>query len=173
MKNPKSERISSRMFWQTGAIIFLAVALGIVVNEIRSDRLPLVADWSVEAQLNVESGQNITISLDRAKGSFFSQKAVFLDSRPPEHYELGHIQGARNLPWEGVERYFDTVMADIPQDVLIITYCDGISCTWSKDLALELFFRGYDNVRVLVNGWSLWVEHQLPIDKGTVTSLER
>jgi len=85
MKNVKSERISSRIFWQTGAIIILAVALGIVVNEIRSDRLPLVADWSVEAQLNVESGQNITISLDGAKDNFFSKKAVFLDSRPPEH----------------------------------------------------------------------------------------
>jgi len=164
MENIKSERISSKMFWQTGAIIFIAVALGFVVNEIRSDRLPLVADWSVETQLNIESEQNITISLDEAKDKFFSKKAMFLDSRPSEHYELGHIQGAYNLPWKGVERYFDNVMADIPQDTLIIVYCDGISCTWSKDLALDLLFRGYENVRVLINGWSLWVEHQLPID---------
>jgi len=158
--------IGSRMFRQAGAVVLLAVTIGVLVNQIRSDRLTLVADWSPEARLTLESGESMMISLEEARESFFSQKVVFLDARPPELYQEGHIQSARNLPWEAVEEYFDAIMTNIPQDSLIITYCNGVNCSLSKDLALELFYRGYENVRVLVNGWSLWVEHQLPVSKG-------
>ena len=163
----RGDRIGSRMFWQTTAIVFLAVALGLLVNQLRPGRLPLVADWSPEAQLTLESGEILVISLDEARDSFFSEKAVFLDARSLELYKLGHITGARNLPWNAVDENFDAVMADIHQDALLIAYCDGESCSESKDLALDLFYRGYENVRVLVNGWSLWKEYQLPMDKGT------
>ena len=167
MKAPaRHKRIGSRMLWQTGAIILLAVALGIVINQIRPARLPFVGDWSPEAQLTLESGKSLVISLDDAHDNFISGKGVFLDARAPEAYNEGHIQGARNLPWEAVDEYMEKVTAQVSQDALIIAYCDGESCALSKDLALELFYMGYENVRVLVNGWSLWVEHQLPISKG-------
>jgi len=158
--------IGSRMFRQAGAIALLAVTIGVLVNQMRSDRLTLVADWSPEARLTFKSGASVVISLEEARESFFSQKVVFLDARPPELYQEGHIQSARNLPWEAVEEYFDAVMTDIPQDSLIITYCDGVNCELSKDLALELFYRGYEKVRVLVTGWGLWKENQLPIITG-------
>ena len=162
----RRDRIGSRMFWQATAIVFLAVALGLLVNQLRPGRLPLVADWSPEAQLTLESVEILVISLDEARDSFFSGKAVFLDARSHELYKLGHITGSRNLPWNAVDENFDTVMADIHSDALLIAYCDGESCSESKDLALDLFYRGYENVRVLVNGWSLWKEYQLPMDKG-------
>ncbi len=158
--------IGFRMFRQAGAIVLLAVTIGVLVNQIRSDRLPLVADWSAEARLTLESGESMVISLDEAKELCSSRRATFLDARSRNHYEQGHILCAYSLPWEGVEEYFDAVMTDIPQDSLIITYCDGVSCELSKDLALELFYRGYDKVRVLVNGWSLWKENQFPVTKG-------
>jgi rhodanese-related sulfurtransferase len=155
-----------RMFWQTGSIVLLAVILAVLVNQIRSDQLPLVADWSPEARLTLESGESMVISIEEARELCSSKKAIFLDARSSELYEHGHILCARNLPWNAVDEHFGTVMADIHQDALIITYCDGESCTLSKDLSLELFYRGYENVRVLVNGWSLWVDHQLPVEKG-------
>ncbi len=163
MKNTKSERLISQMLRQVGGFLILAVTLGILVNETRSDRLPLVVDRSVETQLAEELDQNMMISIEKARESFFSREAVFLDARAPEFFKVGHIKDSRNLPWEAVEEYFDAVMANIPKNTLIITYCDGESCALSKYLAQEIFFRGYENVRVLVNGWSLWVEHQLPI----------
>jgi rhodanese-related sulfurtransferase len=158
--------IGFRMFRQAGAIVLLAVTIGVLVNQIRSDRLPLVADWSAEARLTLESGESMVLSLEQARELCSSKSATFLDARSSEIYEQGHILCALNLPWEGVEEYFDTVMTDIPQDSLIITYCDGESCSLSKDLALELFYRGYDKVRVLVNGWTLWKENQFPVTKG-------
>jgi len=146
------EQIVFRAFWQVGAIVLLAVTLGVLVNQIRSDRLALVADWSPEAQLTLESGESMVIPLEEARELCSSKRAIFLDARSRELYEQAHILCARNLPWEEVDEYFDAVMADIARDALIITYCDGESCSLSKDLALELFYRGYENVRVLVNG---------------------
>ena len=166
MEVPKLKEMLAPMLLQACVIVLVAAALGILTNYIRRDGLPLVADWSVEAQLTPYPGETLALSLEEARESFSSGAAVFLDARAPELYEQGHIQGAQNLPWEGVDEYFDEVMAGIPLGALIITYCDGETCSLSKDLAIELFYRGYENVRVLVNGWSLWKYHGLPIGMG-------
>lgn len=156
--------IGLTVLWQSIAVVFLAFGISILVNSLRSDRLALVADWSPEAQLTREGGENLVISFEEAEIHFFAGDAVFLDARSPELYQEGHIQNARNLPWEGYEQYYDKVMNGIAPDALIITYCDGEGCSLSKDLALLLFDRGYRNVRVLVNGWSLWTEDALPVE---------
>lgn len=162
----KQKPIVFEVIWQATLISIAAVAIGLMVNQIREDPFPLVGDWSAEAQLRLESGKILAISLEEARNNFVSGKAVFLDARSVEHYEMGHIMGARNLPWNAVDENIDVVMADIHQDALLILYCDGESCSESNELAVDLFYRGYENVRVLVNGWSLWEKHLLPIDKG-------
>ena len=163
---PKPNRMLKRVLLQACAIVLVAAVLGLLTNHIRRDGLPLVADWSIGAQLTPEPGESLALSLEEARESFSSGAAVFLDARAPDLYEQGHILGARNIPWEGVDEYFDEVMAGIPLDAPIITYCDGEACSLSRDLALELFYRGYENVRVLVNAWSLWVDRRLPVGTG-------
>lgn len=149
--------------WQSGAVFLLAAAVGLLFNQFRPDGLPLVANWSMEAQLaSAKPDENLTVSLEEAKALFVTQAALFLDSRSEEFYRLGHIAGARNLPWEDFENRFQDVMGDVPLETLIITYCDGESCSLSKDLALALLGKGYTEVRVLLNGWSLWKESHLP-----------
>ena len=162
-ENETRKQIWFRAARQAGTIVLLAVIPAILINQIRPDRLLLMADWSPETQLTFESGESMVISLEEARDNFLSGKAIFLDARAPEFYKEGHIKDARNLPWESMEEYLDPIMADISQGTLIIIYCDGESCTLSKDLAQELFFRGYENIRVLIDGWSLWKKHRLPI----------
>ncbi len=93
---------------------------------------------------------------------------MFIDARPEEVYRSGHIQGAINLPPDSIEESLPDVTAQIQPDSLIITYCDGESCTLSKDAAQQLSGKGYSYVRVLVNGWSAWQDAGLP----TATSEE-
>lgn len=78
------------------------------------------------------------ISLAEAEKKFADKMAVFMDARSTQEFEAGHIQGAVSLPWHGVEQHFMGIAERIPQDRLIITYCDGESCALSKDLALFL-----------------------------------
>ena len=89
---------------------------------------------------------------------------MFLDARPEEFYKKGHIQGALSLPWQMVDEKCMEIMDKIPPDCTIITYCDGPACDLSHLLAEFMKDMGFENVRVLVNGWTLWKQHKLPID---------
>lgn len=154
----------TRMAWQGPAIVLLAVILGFVSNTIRSNPLPVIGDWSTEGRLTTEEGEQLTISLVEARDLFQQKSAVFIDARDAFQYEEGHIQGALNLPWHDVDALFMDVMEDISQDTLIITYCDGETCNLSHDLALFLIDIGFSNVKVLVNGWTVWLENDLPTE---------
>jgi rhodanese-related sulfurtransferase len=148
---------------QLALIVLAAIAMALVSNHFRSSPLPLIGNWSTEARLTSPSGRQMAVSLSEAKILHQSKNAVFMDARPVEEFTRGHIQGAVNLPWHDVEQQVMNVIADMKNDAVIITYCDGESCNLSKDLALFLENLGFTNVRVLVNGWTVWKDAGLPI----------
>lgn len=171
---PTAPENSTRLgrFWlkavlQGGAILGIALAAGLLFNRLRPGSLPLVQDWTVAAQLAAaRPGDNLLISLDDAKALFFARAAAFIDARAQDFYEMGHIQGALNLPWEDFDNRFAAVMTDIPRDAAVIVYCDGETCNLSKDLTLALSANGFLHVQVLVNGWSLWQASGMPVEEG-------
>ncbi|HUU81107.1 MAG TPA: rhodanese-like domain-containing protein [Acidobacteriota bacterium] len=165
----KQKPIILETIWQGGAILLVAAAIGLMVNQMRPDPLPLVGVWSPEARVKLELGESIVISLEGSLEFFFNKKPVFVDARSPELYERGHIEGALNLPWDDFEKLFREVLKGISNDAVLVTYCDGEGCGQSHELALALFKEGYKNVRVLVGGLRLWQEAQLPVAKGTFT----
>ncbi len=150
-------------FRQAVFIILMAMALGTAVNLIRPDGIPFVASWSMADKLVTEEGDTLSIPLEDAAVLFADNAAVFLDARTPAEYEKGHILGAVNLPWHEVDNYFETVIMTLDPEAMFITYCDGEACSLSHDLALFLKDLGFTRVKVLVNGWTLWKEHDLPV----------
>jgi len=154
-----------RMLGQGGLIVAAALASALLFNAVRPGGLALVGDWSTEARFRDDSGGSMAISLKQAR-EWHAQGAVFLDARSPDLYREGHIQGARNLPWESFNALFDRVMGQTPEDVAVVAYCDGESCDLSHELALALRAFGYAKARVLVNGWTVWREAGLPVGKG-------
>ena len=148
---------------QSLSLLLVATAVGLGVNALRPDRLPLVADWSLTAQLSsVPGGEASVITLEEAQMLYFGQQAVFLDARTAEAFQAGHIEGARNLAWEAFDELYPEVMANISTDAVIITYCDGETCSLSKDLALALIAKGFQQARVLPDRWRQWQEASLP-----------
>ena len=148
------------------AILALSAAISLAVNHLRPDGLPLIGDWSPQALLTTpDSGESLAISLQEAETLFFAQMAVFVDARAEELFRQGHIQGARNLPGNELESRFPEGMADVSPDSLVVSYCDGETCSSSKDVAFALMDNGYAQVRVLVNGWTVWREAGLPIEE--------
>ena len=160
------DRSPKSAFGQTLALALLAAVLGFLVNQVRSDSIPLPGDWSPEARFTLKFGKSILISFEEAKHKFLTGGAIFIDARPPDLYQQSHIQGALSLPLSEFDQMLDKVLMDLPDDVLIVTYCDGEDCVLSAELALRLKEIGYENVRVLYNGWSVWESHQLPSEAG-------
>ena len=152
--------------WQGPALIIMAGLIAIGINHWRGDGIPLVGDWSVETRFSDDSGDSLVVDLDEAAGLFERQTAIFLDARPPNQYDDGHIQGALNLPWQEVDRYFMALADRLEGSEAIVTYCDGESCDLSHELALFLKEMGFTHVRVLVNGWTVWQQAGLPIEGG-------
>jgi rhodanese-related sulfurtransferase len=155
-----------RAAWQIPALLILSTAAALAVNAVRTDRLPLIGDFSVAARVTTATGERMDISLEEAEKLFFTQAAVFIDARPAEDYAQGHIQAARSLPWQEMDLNFMTVTADIDLSAPIVTYCDGETCELSHDLALFLRDAGFANTRVLVNGWTIWQQAGLPVGSG-------
>lgn len=151
---------------QTAALVFLAVAVGMTVNHFSFDQLPLVGDWSPDARLATKAGRNTVVSFEEARRLCESQEAVFVDARASAAYLQGHILCARNLPFQGLDAYLFPFVSEIRPEEPIIVYCDGEECSLSEDVAKKLLSLGYQDVRVLVNGWTRWVEAGLPIERG-------
>jgi rhodanese-related sulfurtransferase len=152
---------------QVAFLMFASILVGLSVNALRPNPLPLMADWSSVARLALPTGGQLVITLEEAQQAWLSAGAVFVDARPSEEFVQGHIEGARNLPWADFERSFPHILADVAQGMLIITYCDGEGCGLSRELAVALSGKGYTNVRVLPNGWSLWQMARLPTEAGS------
>jgi rhodanese-related sulfurtransferase len=154
--------------WQASALVALSAVAALAVNAQRTDRLPIVSDWSVAGRITTEAGERIDISLAEAQRLFAAQAAVFIDARPAADYARGHIRGARSLPWHDVDQKFIEVTQDLEPENPIVTYCDGETCELSHNLALFLKEAGFANTRVLVNGWKLWKQSGLPVELGTL-----
>ncbi len=152
--------------WQVPLLVITACVIGIAVNSLRPDGLALVGDWSEQARFADAAGESLVIGLDEAAGLFERQAVLFLDARPQNQYAEGHVRGALSLPWQEVDRYFMELTERLESASTIIIYCNGESCDLSHELALFLKEMGYKNVRVLINGWTVWQQAGLPTELG-------
>lgn len=94
----------------------------------------------------------------------FKEGIQFIDARPPEEYNEGHIKGALNIPFYGSENYLKTINS-LDKNKLIVTYCSGADCDISTLSGDELFSMGFKKVYVFVGGFEEWVKNKYPITK--------
>lgn len=153
--------------FQAPVIIASAFVMAAGFNLVRGNALPFIGDWSIHARISDAAGASMVISLEEARELFLRGGALFLDARPRDQFELGHIKGAVSLPAQEAEGRFSEAAQALDQARAIITYCDGENCDLSHKLALILKEMGFAEVKVLVNGWSLWRQAELPWEKGS------
>lgn len=145
-------------------LVVVSAGIGFFANMIRTDGLALVGNWSAENRVSDPSGTSLVISLQEAENLYHENRALFLDARDTGSFDAGHIRGARNLPWHEVDDYFIEIVNGLDKDTRIITYCDGEYCDLSHELALFLKQMGFSKTFVLINGWTLWQEKNLPVE---------
>ncbi len=160
--------------WQTVRQIILisvvSTCTGLFANAIRWDsnndgepnRLALITPPKPELAANE------IISLDDARTLWETQMGIafFLDARGPEDYRRGHIAMAHNLPAHDFEEHLPAIQPFLMPDTPIVVYCDGTECDTSHQVAKKLTALGFNNVRILVNGWTVWNKAGLPAQRG-------
>ena len=76
---------------------------------------------------------------------------VLVDVRPEPEYEAGHIEGARSIPLEELERR----LAELPADAEVVAYCRGPFCAYAHEAVRQLHAAGR-SARRLEEGWPEW-----------------
>jgi rhodanese-related sulfurtransferase/predicted transcriptional regulator len=76
---------------------------------------------------------------------------VLVDVRPEEEYAAGHIEGARSIPLDELERR----LAELPADTEVVAYCRGPYCAYAHEAVRRLHAAGR-RARRLDEGWPEW-----------------
>lgn len=124
-----------------------------------------ISDWQNKGY-PVVVGEETTkgfeeITVDEAYQIFISNKDyLFIDVRSEDEYNSGHIEGAIYIPVSEIENR----LSEIPEDKLVIVYCDGSSCSRSNMAASILTEDGFKQVYNIGGGGIFeWREKGYPI----------
>jgi rhodanese-related sulfurtransferase/predicted transcriptional regulator len=80
-----------------------------------------------------------------------SGDVVLIDVRPEEEFAAGHIEGARSVPIDELERR----LAELPADREVVAYCRGPFCAYAHEAVRKLRAAGREGRRLEI-GWPEW-----------------
>lgn len=157
-----------RSFQRSLVIALVGAVVGVAANAVRWDtdkqghpgRIPLVTP--PQASL----GDSDIITLQEARELWETGAVVFFDARAASDYEAGHIGLALSLPVDAFEEHYTKIAGMLTPDSKVVVYCDGRECDLSHRLAKRLHELGYKDVRILVNGWTVWRAAGLATTRG-------
>lgn len=147
-------------------IIFIAVVVGLSINLLRENSLPLIAHGIPEAdQLflsdDTDTAQLVLINFDQAV-ELFRDGTVFIDARESQYFDEGHIKGAWNIG-SPLELAFKLDSLQGKND-LIVTYCGEADCGSSENLAFTLQDLGFTRIFIYSGGWFEWSDAGMPVE---------
>jgi rhodanese-related sulfurtransferase len=149
------------------AMLISLVALIVAVAFNLSQPMPLpLFGFSPTKTVTFKQTNIPEITLGEAYDLYSKKKAVLVDARDPFSFEEGHIAGALNIYPDEIELHAAELRKMVSPGSVVITYCDGPQCPLSRETAQGLHLQGLTDVRVLADGWSLWLNAGYPVAKG-------
>ena len=105
------------------------------------------------------------IDASDARGLLGDPSVMFVDCRPRDLFQSGHISGALSLPSDSELQ--GTALAQLHSAETIIAYCDARGgCESSHRLAARLRELGLPDVRILKDGLPGWLQAGYPAESG-------
>lgn len=150
------------LLFRSIVLLFAGLALSIGVNAIRPDGIPLVRPTAEE--LVRQEGIH-PVHLDTARMLLADPRVLFLDARPPNVFKRGRIPGAVNFPDMEFQDRIAAFRDSVPLDRPLVTYCDGIECRASEELAKALGAVGYKYIHLFFGGWVEWRDAGEAVEK--------
>ncbi len=167
-------------------ILFASIVAGFVANAVSPKGISLLRDDS--GRYVIDSSQNkngknvlqkgklnkagfyepVNIRVETAK-QLFDDNVLFIDGRDANEFMLGHIKGARNIPYhefkDKTREEKLQLTKDMDKDQIFISYCSSDSCDISIDNAYEMAKVGYDKMKIYLGGYKEWNKSGYPVEK--------
>lgn len=156
-----SGRYARAIVLEAVAIVFIAIAAGLIANYLSPYRLPLFAsEQDLKSSIPPEIER---ISLSEARKQLDKPGVIFLDARSPKAFATGHVKGALSLPVGKFDEMHTSLQEQMQAAKLLICYCDSTTCGLSHQLCEQLSAAGYSNIAVMPNGWDAWRQANHPM----------
>jgi rhodanese-related sulfurtransferase len=141
-------------------VLMFSVGLAFAVNALRSQGLALVVPFPPEYQCPSLSsaGHPLKVAQALKSNSPGKEDAVFVDARPRELFEIGHIEGAIDIPYSFIEPTPKEIIHRLKRFRTVIIYCNSKDSEKSKLMAGELSQAGVEGVFYLEGGFLEWVK---------------
>lgn len=154
-----------KLLLQIALILFLSLIIGLGIN------FPLIKKYFLGdfrlGFISLEKYSSIMfITLGEAEGLFSEGEALFIDSRPKETFQAGHILGAVNIPFEEYKKEKALDLIFLPPEGTVVIYCEGSECNSSLELAKFLHKKGLIDIKIFFGGWVEWTREGLPVSSG-------
>ncbi len=104
------------------------------------------------------------ISQQEARALVAADGVAFVDCRPREDFEAGHVSGSVHLP-EHADHPLEALLQRLGAVSTVITYCND-ACEHSSEIAARLLAAGLPDVRVLEGGMPAWLDNGFPAQSG-------
>ena len=138
-------------------ILGVSMLCGIIFNFSNPNGINLIPEsWSEDPISSVAA------SMAMAKHE--EGKTLFLDSRPANFYEKGHISGALNVPLALFDIMYMMEMSDMDKTKDIIVYGRTLSSRYDAQVAAKLILRGHKSTMILKEGVSTWKKKAYPVE---------
>lgn len=141
------------------ALLAASVALGLLWNAFSGRGIALAGN------AYVRPGEEIGSIEAKEAHARLQRGALFLDARPVEFYEMGHVPGALPLPENDFDAAFARLEDRLRRSFDIVVYCSGFGCEASHIVARRLRERGIVAI-VLNEGWPAWTDAGYPVKQG-------
>jgi rhodanese-related sulfurtransferase len=154
----------------------LSLVTGLVYNQFSQTPLPLFEPYDahkVDLILNNKTGSDAAgeteiprfdeIDAETLQSLVEAEAAVLLDARQPLDFQQGYIPGAVSLPITRFKETYDAVSHLLSEGKTIICYCEGLQCTDSSMLAMELYKKGFKDIFVYKGGIEEWEQLGFPV----------
>ncbi len=152
-------------------LLSFSAVTALIVNHFSPGGIALFGEWDVRKGVISAKSKNDVVDheieiqdVTKAKKIYDSGEALFVDARPEDIYNDGHIKGSLSLPVHLFDERINAFIADYPETAVIITYCSGRECDDSHLLAQRFAESGYFHVMVFVDGYPAWEKEGYPVE---------
>ena len=143
------------------AILVLLVAGAAILYHSIAD-IGLIANNECSSQIMAANASSFLpkVTVSKARRLVNKPGTVFIDARLSPDFQLGHIDGAINIPVNVSDGGLAGLLAGIPNSAKCIIYCQSTHCGFAGAICTRLANKGYINLAILQGGWLAWSDTQ-------------